>query len=119
MTAMTDDYLRQRAGRASRASYDAALAEMPDLEPHPHDRLEDAAAMLDAAEERALAEEGLAADFEAWPEYASGACEDLDSRSEGENREVTAGLDEIRGREGSSVETAVRRAQRQSLDPDA
>jgi predicted RNase H-like HicB family nuclease len=75
-------YLRNRGDRGSRAAYDAALAEVPDVEPQAHDRLEDAAALLDPAEERALAEEGLAADFEAWPEYADGARDDLDGRSE-------------------------------------
>jgi hypothetical protein len=53
------------------------------------------------------------------PEYAGGGCGDLDGRSEEENSEVTARLDEIYGREDSSLEAALRRARRQSLDPDS
>lgn len=35
---MTEDYLRKRAERASRAKYEAALAEVPDVEPEEYDR---------------------------------------------------------------------------------
>jgi hypothetical protein len=35
---MTEDYLRERAKRASRAKYDAALAKVPDVEPAEYDR---------------------------------------------------------------------------------
>ena len=34
----TEDYLTQRAGRASRAKFEAALAQVPDREPDEHDR---------------------------------------------------------------------------------
>lgn len=36
---MTEDYLRERARRGSRAKYETALALVPDVEPHEHDRL--------------------------------------------------------------------------------
>ena len=36
---MTEDYLQERAGRGSRAKYEAALAQVPDLEPDEYDRL--------------------------------------------------------------------------------
>lgn len=36
---MTEDYLRQRAARGSRARYEEALSRVPDLEPDPRDRL--------------------------------------------------------------------------------
>jgi len=36
---MTEEYLQERAGRASRARYEAALAEVPDVEPEEADRL--------------------------------------------------------------------------------
>lgn len=36
---MTEEYLKERAGRASRARYEAALAEVPDAEPEDRDRL--------------------------------------------------------------------------------
>ena len=35
----TESYLAERASRASRASYEAALAEVPDVEPEPFDKL--------------------------------------------------------------------------------
>ena len=35
---MTEDYLAERAQRSSREKYLAALAEVPDVEPEPHDR---------------------------------------------------------------------------------
>lgn len=36
---MTEEYLQERARRASRERYDAALAEVPDVEPAEYDRL--------------------------------------------------------------------------------
>ncbi len=36
---MTEDYLWERAARGSRAGLEAALAEVPDVEPHEQDRL--------------------------------------------------------------------------------
>ncbi|PSB18211.1 toxin-antitoxin system HicB family antitoxin [Phormidesmis priestleyi ULC007] len=33
------DYLEERAKRGSRANYEAALAQVPDIEPEAHDRL--------------------------------------------------------------------------------
>lgn len=36
---MTEDYLRERAARGSRARYEAALAQAPDVEPDGRDRL--------------------------------------------------------------------------------
>jgi hypothetical protein len=36
---MTEEYLRERAGRGSRARYDAALAQVPDVEPDERDRI--------------------------------------------------------------------------------
>jgi hypothetical protein len=35
----TESYLAERARRASRAKYEAALAEVPDVEPEPYDKL--------------------------------------------------------------------------------
>lgn len=35
----TESYLAERAHRASRANYEAALAEVPDVEPEPFDNL--------------------------------------------------------------------------------
>jgi len=35
---MTEDYLRKRAQRGSREGYEAALAEVPDVEPEEYDR---------------------------------------------------------------------------------
>lgn len=35
----TESYLAERASRASRAKYEAALAEVPDVEPEPYDKL--------------------------------------------------------------------------------
>lgn len=35
---MTEDYLRERAKRGSREKYEAALAEVPDVEPEEYDR---------------------------------------------------------------------------------
>jgi hypothetical protein len=35
---MTEEYLQQRARGASRARYEAALAEVPDVEPEEYDR---------------------------------------------------------------------------------
>ena len=36
---MTEDYLQERARRGSRARYEAALAQVPDVEPEEYDRL--------------------------------------------------------------------------------
>ena len=36
---MTEAYLEERAKRGSRAKYEAALAQVPDIEPEPYDRL--------------------------------------------------------------------------------
>lgn len=36
---MTADYLEERARRGSRVKFLAALAQVPDVEPEPHDRL--------------------------------------------------------------------------------
>ena len=36
---MTEEYLQERARRASRERYEAALAEAPDVEPDEYDRL--------------------------------------------------------------------------------
>jgi hypothetical protein len=36
---MTEDYLKERAARASRARYDVALEQVPDVEPDEHDRI--------------------------------------------------------------------------------
>lgn len=35
----TEDYLKERAARASRERYEAALAQVPDVEPEEHDRI--------------------------------------------------------------------------------
>lgn len=35
---MTEDYLGERARRGSRAKYEAALAQVPDVEPEEYDR---------------------------------------------------------------------------------
>ena len=35
----TESYLTERTSRASRANYEAALAEVPDVEPEPYDKL--------------------------------------------------------------------------------
>ena len=98
-------YLKGRARRGSREQYDAALAEMPDVDPDPYDRLAEACSHLDRDEEHALAEEGLAADFDAWPEYstADGGSEQLS--------QVTARLDQIYATEDSSLDADFRRAQ--------
>ena len=36
---MTESYLAERAKRGSRAKYDEALAQVPDVEPEEHDKL--------------------------------------------------------------------------------
>ena len=36
---MTESYLQERAKRGSRAKYEAALAQVPDIEPEDYDRL--------------------------------------------------------------------------------
>lgn len=108
--------LRQRALRGSREKYEAALAEVPDVEPEAYDRLKEAAALLDPDEERALAEEGLAADLEVWPEYSDGR-DARDGRAEEQENELTARLDEIYSTQDSRLDAALRRAQRRSIDP--
>ena len=35
----TEDYLKERAARASREQYEAALAQVPDIEPEEYDRI--------------------------------------------------------------------------------
>ncbi|MDQ4078465.1 MAG: toxin-antitoxin system HicB family antitoxin [Chloroflexota bacterium] len=37
---LTEEYLQERAGRASRERYDAALPQVPDVEPEAYDRVE-------------------------------------------------------------------------------
>ena len=37
---MTEDYLQQRASRASRARYEDALAQVPDVEAEDYDKIE-------------------------------------------------------------------------------
>ena len=36
---MTEDYLKNRAGRGDRAKYEAILAKVPDVEPDEYDRI--------------------------------------------------------------------------------
>jgi hypothetical protein len=36
---MTEDYLQERARRGTRARYESALAQVPDIEPDEHDRI--------------------------------------------------------------------------------
>ena len=36
---MTEDYLKNRAGRGDRAKYEAILAKVPDVEPEEYDRI--------------------------------------------------------------------------------
>lgn len=36
---MTEEYLEKRAKRASREKFEEALAQLPDVEPEPYDRL--------------------------------------------------------------------------------
>jgi hypothetical protein len=38
---MTESYLEERAARGERSAYEAALAQVPDAEPEPHDLLRD------------------------------------------------------------------------------
>jgi predicted RNase H-like HicB family nuclease len=111
-----EKYLQERARRGSRKRFEAALAEVPDVEPEAYDRLEEAVAWLDPAEERALAEEGLAADLDAWPEYAAEPGEPLDPPVDEQEREITARLDQIYGTEDSGLDEGFRRAQGQSLE---
>lgn len=42
-TFVTEDYLHERAKRGSRLSYESALAQVPDVEPDPMDKIESAA----------------------------------------------------------------------------
>ncbi len=37
---LTEEYLQERAGRASREKFEAALASVPDIDPEEHDRLD-------------------------------------------------------------------------------
>lgn len=37
---LTEEYLQERAGRASREKFEAALSRVPDAEPEGHDRLD-------------------------------------------------------------------------------
>lgn len=113
-----EEYLQQRALRGSCEKYEAALDEVPNVKPEAHDALKEAVAWLDPGEERALAEEGLAADFEAWPDYSDRIREDRGGQLEERESEVTARLDEIYGRHDSSLDAALRRAQRESIEPD-
>lgn len=113
------EYLRQRALRGSREKYEAALHEVPDIVPEEHDALKEAVAGLDPGEERALAEEGLAADFEAWPDYSDPIREVRGGQLGERESEVTGRLDEIYGRHDSSLDAALRRAQRRSIDRDS
>ena len=113
-----EEYLQRRALRGSREKYEAALAEVPDVEPEAHDRLKEAAALLDPDEERALAEEGLAADLEAWPEYSDRG-DVRDGRAEEQENELIARLDEIYSTQESRLDAALRRAQGRSIDPDS
>ena len=107
-----EEYLQERALRGSREKYEAALVEVPDVKPEAYDRLKEAAALLDPDEERALAEERLAADFEAWPEYSDRIGEDRDGQSEEQEDELTARLDELYATQESRLDAALRRAQR-------
>ena len=113
-----EEYLQERALRGSREKYAAALHEVPDVEPEAYDRLKEAVAWLDPVEERALAEEGLAADFDAWPEYSGRIGEEREGQSEEQEDELTARLDEIYATQESRLDAALRRAQRQSIEPD-
>ena len=36
---MTEDYLKKRAERGSRAKFEAAMAHVPDVDPEPYDQL--------------------------------------------------------------------------------
>jgi hypothetical protein len=36
---MTENYLKDRAGKGNRAKYEAILAKVPDVEPEEHDKL--------------------------------------------------------------------------------
>ncbi len=38
---MTEEYLEERAKRGSRAQYEAALAQVPDVEPEVYDRIKE------------------------------------------------------------------------------
>lgn len=108
-------YLETRARRASREACDAALAAVPDVAPDVYDVLAHEVARLDPAEERALAEEGLEADFRAWPEYSSGG-EEQARPAEGHDVGVTDQLDCIYSMEDSSLDAALRQAQRRSVE---
>lgn len=111
--------MQERALRGSREKYEAALHEVPDVEPEACDRLKEAVARLDPVEERALAEEGLAADFPAWPEYSDRVGDDGDGRPAEQESEVTARLDEIYATQEICLDAGLRRAQGQSIDPDS
>ena len=67
LLAQVDSLVRQRRfANRSQAIEAAVVAQLHRLR---RNRLADACARLDPAEERALAEEGLGSDLEAWPEY--------------------------------------------------
>lgn len=50
---MTEEYLRTRARRSSRAKFEAALATVPDVEPEPFDRIPARAAHRNSKSRRA------------------------------------------------------------------
>lgn len=112
-----ENYLEERARRGSRERYDAALAEVPDVDPDPHDRLAEACANLDPAEERAFAEEGLAADSAAWPDYAETAGEEIGREADSQDAGITERLNKAIGTHDTRLDPAFRRAQAQSIDP--
>jgi metal-responsive CopG/Arc/MetJ family transcriptional regulator len=67
LLARIDDLVTQRQFRNRSQAIEAALAEK--LDRLHRSRLARECARLDPREEKALAEQGLAADFAAWPEY--------------------------------------------------
>jgi metal-responsive CopG/Arc/MetJ family transcriptional regulator len=67
LLARIDDLVARRQFPNRSQAIEAALAEK--LDRLNHSRLARECARLDPQEEKALAEQGLAADFAAWPEY--------------------------------------------------
>jgi metal-responsive CopG/Arc/MetJ family transcriptional regulator len=67
LVSQVDSLVRQRRFANRSQAIEAAVAEQ--VRRLRRTRLADACARLDPAEERALAEEGLAVDLAAWPEY--------------------------------------------------
>jgi metal-responsive CopG/Arc/MetJ family transcriptional regulator len=67
LLARIDDLVARRQFPNRSQAIEAALAEK--LDRLNHSRLARECARLDPEEEKALAEQGLAADFAAWPEY--------------------------------------------------